>query len=46
MVKHIIEYLKNLATDAIEALYEEEYENMPVKEIKFKPKPKVKKATK
>ena len=46
MVKHIIEYIKNLATDAVEALYEDDYENMPVKQIKFKPKAKVKKVTK
>ena len=46
MAKHIIEFIKNLATDAVEALYEDDYENMPVKEIKFKQKQKVKKVSK
>jgi hypothetical protein len=46
MVKHIIEYIKNLSADIVDALYEDDYENMPVMKEKFKPKVKKKKESK
>jgi hypothetical protein len=43
MVKQIFDYIRNLATDIVDELYEYEYENMPAMKEKFKPKLKVKK---
>jgi hypothetical protein len=35
MVKQFFEYIKNLAADIVEEIYESEYEKMPPKEIKL-----------